>query len=68
VEMPEDAVDHLAMGVPRTSRMLVVGEIGEERSDALPLSVSEFIAVHGRPPFGNLPVGEKVPMDILSKN
>jgi hypothetical protein len=67
VEMPEDAVNHLAMGVPRASGVLLVGGIGEEGREALPLSVGKFIAVHGRPPVGTLTARETAPMRILPK-
>jgi hypothetical protein len=46
VEVPEDAVDHTAMGPPGMPRMVVVVAIRKEGSDTLPLGIGEFVAVH----------------------
>jgi hypothetical protein len=55
VQVPEDAVDHTAVGPPRVPGLVVVVAVGEEGGDARPLGIGEFIAVHGASPFGKAP-------------
>jgi hypothetical protein len=46
MQMPENAVDHPAMVSPRVSGVVIVVGIGKERSNARPLRVGEFVAMH----------------------
>jgi len=59
VEAPQDAIEELAMGLPRVAGVAVVVEVREQVLDAFPLAILKFIAMwHGSPPFGNHPAGQ----------
>src|SRR6266545_3302535 len=56
VQVPEDAVDQGAMVLPGVAAAALVGAVGEEVLDPLPLGVGEVKAiVPGWPPSGNCP-------------
>src|SRR4051794_23374255 len=51
---PQDAVDDGAVVPGGPPGLTVVGWVGKQRRDPLPLPVRQFVAAHGWPPFGNL--------------
>src|SRR5262249_29090839 len=51
---PQDTVDDGAVVPGRPPRLAVVGWVGKQRRDPLPLPIRQFVAAHGWPPFGNL--------------
>ena len=58
VQTPEEAVDQAAMRFPRMATTALMAQVWEEPLDAVPLRMVQFVAVHGKAPFGNLPAGQ----------
>jgi hypothetical protein len=44
VQTPQDAIEELAMGLPRVASVAVVVEVREQVLDSVPLAIRKFIA------------------------
>lgn len=59
VQDPENTIEEAMIREPRVPFATMMGRVGQEWLKAMPLTCREFIAkTHGKPPFGNRPVGQ----------